>query len=673
LNFNFSTGGMKSIFRILLIGSCIESVCAQSFNNDSRSFKDLLQVIEIQHGVKIFYRSEWINDKKAKSPVGISTLSKQLEQILIDTDLTYSIYDENYVIILKDVKIPATDLQNSTINPSKLHYTLSGKVLTEANEETIINATISIDELQQSTVSNKDGFYSINLPTGEYQVVVSYIGFHTQRFKINIASDQVRDIFLYDKVIELKEIIVGAEKPDHNISDINMGKSKLDIASIKKIPALMGEVDILKSILSLPGVQTAGEGSSGFNVRGGSIDQNLILLDGAPIFNPSHVFGFFSIFNPDAVKDVTLYRGGIPAQYGGRLSSILDIQLKEGNPLKHSIRGGLGLFASRLGVEGPLKKGVATFSLSGRASYSDWALNLYDNRELSNSSASFYDGSLKVSYLIGNKDRIIASGYSSSDQFKFLSDTLYDWQSQVASLNWNHSFSTRFTSNFSAIYSDYQYAIRGRSRGNEFDWQAGINYKALKINLNYTFNEQNNLDFGAQSEWYRFKPGSLFPIGTSSINSLDLERDFSRNYSTYFNHEFLITHSFSIMYGLRYSIFQNLGPGTSFDFEENLPRSLDNLTDSTIYSDGEVIKSYSALEPRLSARFALKSSDAIKFSYNRMRQNIHLISNSTASTPVDIWQTSNNNIKPQNGDLFSLGYFKNFANNTIETSAELYY
>lgn len=665
---------MKTVFRVIIFYTFAHNVVAQApVDNAAKPLDTLIQEIESQYDVKIFRQSDWTNGKNSAAPKGNFTLEEQLDQILNGTGLEYSIYDENYVLIFKESGIDGTDSQINSEIETQIEYTLTGKVLTETTEEIIINATLYIDKLNRSIVSDTDGSYKLSLPAGQYQIAVSYIGFHTQRLNVDISSDLARDIYLYDKVTELKEVIIGSNAIDENVSNVNMGTTTLDIASIKKIPVSVGEVDVIKTLLTLPGVQSVGEGSSGFNVRGGSIDQNLILLDGAPIFNPSHVFGFFSIFNPDAVKDLTLYRGGIPAQFGGRLSSVLDVQLKEGDPVNHNLRGGVGLFASRLGADGPIKKGTDTYSFSGRASYSDWALNLFDDRELNNSSASFYDVSLKLSQLIGSKDRITASAYLSSDEFKFLSDTLYDWQSEVASLNWSHSFDTRLTFNIVGTYSDYEYGVNGRSEENEFDWKAGINHKAIKANLNYTLDDKNNFDFGIQSEWYRFKPGSLVPLEGSSLNVIHLEKDFSRNYAAYFNHELKVTDKLSVIYGLRYSLFQNLGPGTVFEFDENAPRTIDTITDSTTHNNGEVIESYNALEPRLSIRLGLLSSDAIKFSYNRLTQNIHLISNSTASNPVDIWQTSNNNIGPQIGDLFSLGYFRNFKNNTIETSAEIYY
>ena len=651
---------------ILLLSGMPLCGFAQEEGQGSVSIEKLLDEIESQFKVRIFYKKAWVIDKAAHKPDENLSLNSQLDLVLEKTDLRYEFYDHYNIVLFPGIAAnPATDL---SVKP-EIYHTLSGKILSATEEEPLTGANITVDREEVSTISDENGQFFLELPEGQHQIIVGLLGFHTNRFGVDLQSTLEKNVFLFDEVTELEEIVIGSEALDNNISSVSMGATKLDIASIKKIPALMGEVDIVKGILALPGVQTVGEAASGFNVRGGSIDQNLVLLDGAPLFNPAHIFGFFSIINPDAVKDITLYKGSVPSKFGGRLSSVLDIQLKEGNSTTHNLNGGIGLFASRLGADGPLKKGRTTYSVSGRTSYSDWALGLFNDRDLKNSSASFYDTSVKITHLIGSKDRIVASGYLSSDEFKLASDTLYDWQSRVATLSWNHAFDERLTASLESTISDYQYGVMGLARGNEFDWEAGINHKALNLNINYARGIRDNLNFGLQSQWYDFSPGSISPLENSSIISVSLEDDFSRSIAAHIDHEKSLSQKLALSYGIRYTIYQNLGPGTVFDFTEN--RSA--IADSTRFTSGEVIKSFHGLEPRLSARYTLDNSDAIKISYNRMRQNVHLISNSTASTPVDIWQTSNSNIKPQFADIYSLGYFKNYDDNAIETSAEIYY
>ncbi|MDA1120503.1 MAG: TonB-dependent receptor plug domain-containing protein [Bacteroidetes bacterium] len=436
----------------------------------------------------------------------------------------------------------------------------------------------------------------------------------------------------------------------------------------------MGEVDVVKGLISLPGVSTVGEGASGFNVRGGGVDQNLILQDGALIFNPSHVFGFFSAFNPEMVKNATLYKSGIPASYGGRLSSVLDVELKEGNLQEYHVDGGLGLISSKLIVNGPIIKNKMSFIIGGRMSYSDWLLDKAKDINVKNSSASFRDFNSKITYLPGNKDKISYSNYLSHDSFSFASDTLFEWNTTNHILTWDHIFTDKLFSQTYLVAGRYNYSIRDDEGFNSFVVKSKINYQAFKTNFEYDVNDRYKLHAGGDVNLFQFEPGKQFPIGESSgVESLQLEHEKSVEAGLFIENEYQLHKAISIKAGLRYSMFYNRGPGNDFIYAENAPRNNFNITDTVSYSSGDLIKSYKGLEPRITLNYEINLSTSLKLSYNRTRQYLHLITNTTAVTPTDLWKTSNRYIPPEIGDQYSIGLFKNWLSNSIETSVEVYY
>lgn len=554
------------------------------------------------------------------------------------------------------------------------NYTINGYVKDASNGEALIGATVLITELGSGNITNVYGFYSITVPKGDYTVEFRYLGFVTQKQTITLNENRRIDIELSEEQTALQEVVVLAKPEDENVTSTEMSVVELDIKTISKIPVFAGEIDIIKSIQLLPGVSSVGEGASGFNVRGGGVGQNLILLDEAPVYQSSHLFGFFSVFNPDAVKDVKLYKGGIPARYGGRLSSILDVRMKEGNSKDLDVSGGIGTIFSRLTVEGPIKKDKASFIVAGRRSYADVPIRLFTDFLNDGAALYFYDLTAKANYNIDDKNKIFVSGYFGRDVFKFDALQGFNWGNQTASVRWNHLFNDRFFSNFSAFYSNYDYSFEvGNTDDDQFDWSSKVQTVNFKPQFSYFLNQQNELTFGGELLYYTFFPANA--VGFSSGNRIDLslEKRNALETSLYLSNNQKFTKDLSIEYGLRYSNFTNLGPANRYTFGDTLAGIRKPVIDTVRIGNNESLASYHNLEPRLAIRYQLSRSSSIKLSYNRMNQYIHLISNTVAATPIDVWQPSTNNIRPQQGDQIALGYFRNFKNNAYETSIEAYY
>ena len=454
-----------------------------------------------------------------------------------------------------------------------------------------------------------------------------------------------------------------------------MSVNKMDIQTIKKMPSLLGEIEILRSIQLLPGVSSVGEGASGFNVRGGSIDQNLVLLDEAPVFNSSHLFGFFSVFNPDAVKDVKLYKGGIPARYGGRLSSILDVRMKEGNSKSLAINGGVGLIFSRLSVEAPIVKDKSSFIVAGRRSYIDVLAGPFLQDGLDGSVLNFYDLTLKTNYNLNEKNRFYLSGYFGRDNFGFGEQAGFNWGNSTGTLRWNHLFSDKLFSNVTLFYSDYKYQIAfGDDSANRFDWDASIDNYSVKPEFTYFVNPENIIRFGGQIIGYTFDPGRAMGVSEGETTDISLDSKYAIESSVFVENEQELGDNISLNYGLRYSHFNYTGAGRAYEFgDAPLGERRPVASVSEPFGQWESIVSYGNFEPRFSMKYQLNSNNSFKLSYNRTTQYIHLISNTTASTPVDVWTPSTNNIKPQTADQVALGFFKNLKNNTYELTTEVYY
>ena len=556
-------------------------------------------------------------------------------------------------------------------------FTLSGVITDQNTNETLIGVNILIPTLQTGTTTNEYGFYSITLPNGEYEIQVSYLGYNSVLQKINLNQDVSYNFKLSESAESLDEIVITENVEKLNIKKPQMSVNSLSIKTIKQMPSVLGEVDVIKSITLLPGVTNAGEGSSGFNVRGGSVDQNLILLDEATIFNSSHLFGFFSVFNPDAIKDLKLYKGGIPAKYGGRVSSVLDIYQKEGNSNEFHMNGGIGIVSSRLLVEGPIKKEKGSFLFGGRSSYAHLFLPLFDIDNI----AYFYDLNTKLSYKLNDKNSIFLSGYFGRDVFEIADSFENTYGNSVLNFRWNHLFSDKLFSNLSVIYSDYYYGLRLNFV--EFDWNSGIENFNIKYDLKHYISSKFKLEYGLNSIYHTFNPGEIRPTTESSgINPFDLTKKYAFENAAYVDAEHQLSDKFAVSYGLRVSSFLRLGQNELNTYENNqavtfneqlqIYEKADPIGTET-YKRSDVIESFANLEPRLSVAYQLNENTSLKASYNRMSQYLHLLSNTSSPTPLDVWSPSGPFIKPQLLDQYAIGYFKTINNNDYSLEIESFY
>lgn len=555
---------------------------------------------------------------------------------------------------------------------SQEKVTLSGHIRDASNGEELIGANIYVAELQSGISTNVYGFYSLSLAPRDYKISISYLGYQPQLMNISLSKSQVLDIEMQPEGILVDEIIVTAKQEDQNVTNIEMSVENLTALQIKQIPQVMGEADLIRSIQLLPGVSTVGEGATGFNVRGGNVDQNLILLDEATVYNSSHLFGLFSVFNVDAIKDSKLYKGGIPAKYGGRLSSVLDVRQRDGNKKNFAMNGGIGLLASRLTLEGPIKKDESSFMIAGRRSYGDLFLKF--DKDLKENVVYFYDLNAKANFKLSENDHLYLSGYFGRDVFNFGDDFSSDWGNATASVRWNHLFSNKLFSNFTAIYSDYGYSFGVPEGAQAFDWDARIYNYVIKGDFTYFLNPKSKLDFGLESNFYRFHPGRARGLGDESIfNVIDVQHNYALESAVYASYEHEPIRNLTLQYGLRFSNFQRLGKEDIFIYENGDPTSETAIADTVSYGSLEKIISFSAPEPRFSANYVINKSNSVKLSYNRMQQYIHLVSNTTSATPIDIWTPAGSYIDPATVDQVAIGYFKNFKDNAYEASIEGFY
>ncbi len=580
----------------------------------------------------------------------------------------------------KQVKIQNTlentlyEIGRKTAITSGEYGNIAGNIKDSDTGEPLIGALIYIETPRIGVASDQFGYYSLSIPKGRHELLLRNIGYKDTKRQVILYNDGKLNIEMVEDVIPLKEVIIESEK-DVNVAGMQMGLEKLDASAMKKVPPILGEVDVLRIALTLPGVQSVGEGANGLNVRGGTADQNLMLLNDAPIYNPTHFFGFFSSFNPDIIKSVELYKGGIEAQYGGRISSVFDVQAKEGNNRKFVGSGGISPVTARLTFEGPIIKEKISYIIGGRSTYSNWILQQLPNPAIKNSSASFYDIYSKISYELNDKNSIYAAGYYSKDQFRLNSDTTYSYSNKNASVQWKHIFNNKLYGVFSGIYSAYDYQIFSEANEtNAFDMTYSIKNLGGKIDFSYFPNSKHKIDFGISTTYYELDPGNIVPRGDSSLVSpVLLEQEQGLESAIYLGDKFEISRRFSLYAGLRYSMYQYLGPKTVNEYAPDSPLEESSKTGEATYGDGEVIQTYHGPELRLSAKYALSNMHSLKLSYNRMRQYIHMLSNTTSISPTDIWKLSDKYVRPQVGDQISLGYYRNFANNTIEGSIEGYY
>lgn len=548
-------------------------------------------------------------------------------------------------------------------------FTISGVITDSATGETMIGATIAVKELSGvGTACNQYGFYSLTLPQDDYTLLVTFLGYTQISKQISLNSNQKIDFKLSPKANELGEVVVEAEKKNESITNSDVGVTKLEMKEIKKIPVLFGEQDILKTLTLTPGVKSLGEGNGGLYVRGGDNSQNLILLDEATVYNANHLLGFFSTFNSDAIKDVTLYKGTAPAEYGGRLSSVLDVKMNDGNNQKFHVGAGIGLISSRLNVEGPIVKDKGSFLLTGRRTYADLFLKLSSDEQLNQNELYFYDLNAKANYAINDKNRIYLSGYFGRDVIKISDRFGIDWGNATGTLRWNHLWSQKLFSNTSLIYSDYDYRVAITRETDEFSITSSIRNINLKHEFQYFLNSKHTFNFGFNSFYHTITPGQVEVSEGSNMNPTELQNRNALENAIFISGNWKPNARWNIEYGIRLSSFNLLGAGDFYSYDNN-----GSVTDTLSYSNGEIVKTYVNPEPRLNIAYILNENNSLKLSYTRNTQNLHLVKNSTSTTPTDIWIASSNNVKPEICDQFSIGYFKNFNENKFQFSAETYY
>jgi hypothetical protein len=709
-----------SYFILIIFFSFFYSIAVQGQTRPliTGNFKELklaqfIRELESSSGYHFYYDSLQVDSIQVNLTAKDQPLDKVLEKALANTGFNFSIDQYNNVFLIRDIIIK-TDLPagffgtkttvDSIINPvadlesargsnvisasleNKLYEigtksnnmtgtsTLAGYVRDDKTNEPLPGVSVYLEDNSAiGTTTDQYGYFSLSLSKGVHILNIQSIGRRDARRHIAIYSDGKMDIYLHEQIISLREVVFSSSKTN-NVRSVQLGAEKLNIATIKKIPTVFGEADVLRAILVLPGVKTVGEASTGFNVRGGATDQNLILFNGTTIYNPSHFFGFFSAFNPEVIKDVQLFKSSIPAKYGGRLSSVLDITAKEGNKKKFAGSAGIGPVTSRLNLEGPLSKdSSSSFVLGGRATYANWLLNLLP-KDYENSKASFYDVSLLTTHELNKKNSLYLTAYLSKDKFNLNNDTTYQYSNQNLSLQWKHIFNNKLNSLVTGGYDFYKYNINSdANKINAYDLEFNIRQLNVKSDFTYYLNARHTIQFGLSAIHYKLNPGSYRPVGSESLVKADIiPPEQGLESAIYIGDSYKISRDLSMDYAFRYSFYQYLGPHTVSYYAEGLPKSESSRTGTKEYEKG-VIKNYSGPEYRFALRYAFTPNFSVKAGFNSLRQYIHMLSNTTAIAPTDIWKLSDPNIQPQQGNQVSLGLYKNFKSNTIETSVEVYY
>jgi len=559
---------------------------------------------------------------------------------------------------------------------SQEKFTFNGYIRDSLSGESLIGANLSVKNEGKGVTSNQYGFFSITLKKGTYTFLCSFVGYQSQEITIDLDSSRQFTILLLPNTAPVENVTVYGKRRDNNVKTAQMGKIDLSVATAKALPAFLGEVDVLKTLQLMPGVRNAGEGNAGFYVRGGGPDQNLILLDDAVVYNTGHLFGFFSVFNSDAIKNVSLIKGGMPAQYGGRLSSVIDISMKDGNLNKTQVDAGIGLIASRFSIQGPIKKNKASYMLSARRTYVDMLIKPFikKDNDFYGSGYYFYDLNAKVNYIFSDKDRLYLSGYFGRDQFNFNNakrsfKTSIPWGNTTATLRWNHIFNKKLFSNATLVFNDYRFSLTGSQNNFSVKLSSGIKDFTAKYDVDWYVSPEHKLKFGAQYTYHTFYPSVLSGSQDSTVfepnNALT---KYANDISFFIQDDWEIGKKIKLNYGLRYSIFQQVGPYTYYTRDDD-----GNVLSSESFSRGKPIKTYSGFEPRATMRYALNDNSSLKFAVTRNLQYIHLVSNAGTTLPTDLWVPSTLRVKPQIAWQYAAGYFRNFKNGMFETSVELYY
>jgi outer membrane cobalamin receptor len=567
--------------------------------------------------------------------------------------------------------LPSPILLADGVNPDG-RISISGYVKDAENGEALIGATVAVKELKSGTATNLYGFFSLSLKPGNYVIEFSYVGYAPVSQKVTLSKNTSITVELLPEQKQLEEVVVTADRPDANVKKAEMSVAKLEMKTIRQVPALMGEVDVIKVIQMLPGVLPTAEGTSGFSVRGGGMDHNLILIDEATVYNASHLMGFFSVFNNDAIRDVKLYKGDIPAIYGGRLSSVLDVRMKEGNSKKFSVTGGVGLISSRLTVEGPIGSEKTSFLISGRRTYADMFFPLLTDSGVRKSKMYFYDLNLKINHQINNNNRLYLSAYTGRDKFGQKGSSDAGFGNMTGTLRWNHLFSQRLFSNLTTVVAKYDYSLKMSLGGSNYVWNSKMVDYSVKMDFNYFLNPENELKFGLASTLHDFDPCDAYMEGEKSRIGSPVAKNYALEHGVYLSNQQKIGENLILKYGVRYTVFQNIGPATLYTFSKEDPENY-RVTDTVYYTKRKIFNTYQGFEPRIGFNYTLSQQSSVKASYSRTIQNMQLASNSNGGMPLDVWFPSSPNVKPQKADQFAVGYFRNFKNNKYETSIEAYY
>ncbi|UXX77930.1 TonB-dependent receptor [Reichenbachiella carrageenanivorans] len=648
------------------------------------SLASALDSIQKQNKVRIFYQPKWVEGQKVTQNTQGVMLVDFLNQSVQASGLKAVTYHGTIVFVANNPEL--YQIENSADDDlvvigdqnAKLNEIVSvkGYISDGTNDEPLIGARVYITSLNIGTVTDFNGNYDLRVPVGKYTIEYSSISYENKPIDVIIKSAGKLDVALFSGSLQLDELVITADGQDANVQQRVSGLENMDIKTIKQLPTFMGEVDPVKSLTTMPGISTTGELSSGFNVRGGETGQNLILQDGAVIYNPTHLFGFYSAFNSDMVNEVNLYKGGGPANFGGRISSVLDIKLRHGDDEEYKVSGGVGLVSSRLTAEGPILKNKASFIVGGRTSYTNWLLHSLKNIELNSSSAAFYDTNVKLLYRIGDKDYLTGSFYLSHDDFNLAGDAQYDWGTTNFSLEWSHVFGAKWMSSLVLATSNYE--VKSENTENEleaFSFRNGIRNVVGKYEILYKMHPKNTISAGIEYNHHQIEPGVLKPfVGNTSIDPVDVSDQQAHEVAIYIQDDWDLGARLALSAGLRASGFWRVGEGEIYDFESGeqvnrVPSSID----SVFYGKGDLISSFSGLEPRLSMRYLLTTSASLKMSYYRTFQYLHMISNTVSATPQDYYITSGPNLDPQYADQYSLGLFKNYRNNLYQISGEVFY
>jgi hypothetical protein len=680
------------------------------------TFEQFVYKVEAETPYRFYYKISDLDSVQVQAKASQASLEKVLKQIFNNTNFHFAIDSLDHVFVIKRATIqtdlpadffdrqkktldslkPAADdiweepskkekLQSSienklfeigtrTNNPGKSNITITGYVRDAKNGEALSGVAVYIDTPSVATLTNQFGYYVLTLPVGRHTLHVSGAGMKETRRQVVLHADGKLNVDLENEVTSLKTVIVVSERRS-NVMSAQMGMDKLNIKTIKQVPVLLGESDVLRVVLTLPGVTTAGEASTGFNVRGGSVDQNLILFNDATIYNPSHLFGLFSAFNPDVIKNVELYKSAIPEKYGGRLSSVLDVSTRDGNSKKISGSGGIGPLTSKLTIEGPIIKEKTSFIVAGRTTYSNWILKKVPDDFYKNSRASFYDVNLQLTHTVNTKNSLYLTGYTSSDQFNLNNDTNYKYTNTNVNLKWKHNFNNKLVGVFTGGLDYYKYNVSANKNPvTAYRLKFDIKQYHFRSDFTYQVNQDHALNFGFNSIHYQLNPGTYQPFHQQSLVIPDeVPNEQALESAIYLGDKYTISPKVSLNIGIRYSLFNYLGPRDVYTYAEGLPRTQNSIKDTLRYSAGKAIQNYHGPEYRISARYAITDQSSVKASFNTLLQYIHMLSNTTSISPTDTWKLSDPSIKPQRGYQVSVGYYRNFAASNIETSVEVYY